>query len=71
MQSKNSAVAHYPLDMYVLHMLKFSEILDKRRITPELVREKLSELFAVSDVAAEELRKYTQAQVNKQKAATR
>jgi hypothetical protein len=57
----------FPLDIYVLHMLKLSEILDKRQLTPELVREKLSEVFAVSDVAGEELRNYTQRVMNEAK----
>jgi hypothetical protein len=52
-------VDRYPLDSFLLHMLKLSEILDERHITPELVREKLREVHAVTRAAGEEIRKQT------------
>jgi hypothetical protein len=57
-------VDRYPLDSFVLHMLKLSEILDERRITPELVREKLREVYAVTEAAGEEIRKHSDAGEN-------
>ncbi len=49
-------VERYPLDSFVLHMLKLSEILEERHITPELVQKKLRELYAVTRAASEEIR---------------
>jgi hypothetical protein len=54
-------VNRYPLDSFILHMLKLSEILNERRITPKLVREKLEELHAVTDAASETIRKHSEA----------
>lgn len=48
-------VERYPLESFLLHMQKLSEILDERRITPELVREKLKEVYAVTRAADEEI----------------
>jgi hypothetical protein len=55
-------VDRYPLDSFVLHMLKLSEVLDERRITPELVSKKLREVYAVIEAAGEEIRKHSEAQ---------
>jgi len=55
-------VDRYPLDSFVLHMLKLSEVLDERRITPELVSKKLREVYAVTEAAGEEIRKHSEAQ---------
>src|SRR5437667_11638425 len=38
----------YPLDAYILHMLKLMELLEIRHLTPELVREKLREVHSVT-----------------------
>jgi hypothetical protein len=60
-------VDRYPLDSFVLHMLKLSEILNERRITPELVREKLREVYAVTEAASEEISKHNEARVDEKK----
>jgi hypothetical protein len=60
-EAAEKAGAHrYPLDSYILHMLKLVELLDTRRLTPELVREKLREVHAVTRAASEEIERYTE-----------
>lgn len=53
----------HPLDTFLLHMIKFSELLDERHLTPEVVRTKLQEAQAIINVATEESRKFVAGEV--------
>ena len=46
-------VTRYPLDTFILHMMKLTELLNQRNVTPELVKAKLEEVKAVTAIAVE------------------
>jgi hypothetical protein len=52
-------VDRYPLDSFLLHMLKLSEVLNERHLTPDLVRTKLQEVHAVTRAASDEIEKFS------------
>ena len=54
-KTSKRGVTIYPLDGFIIHMLKLVEVLDSRRITPERVRKILREVKAVGDAASEEI----------------
>jgi hypothetical protein len=49
----------YPLDSFILHMLKLVEVLELRHLTPETVRQKLREVHSVSRAATDEIEKFS------------
>jgi len=51
----------YPLDGFIIHMLKLVEILDTGKITPDRVREIIREVHAVGNAANEEIDRHTNA----------
>ena len=48
----------YPVDAYILRMVKLIEVLETRHLTPEIVRQKLSEVHAITQVAIEEIQRF-------------
>lgn len=57
--SQRGGVTVYPLDGFIIHMLKLVEVLDAHRITPEDVRRIMREVQAVGDAAAEEIARHS------------
>jgi hypothetical protein len=48
-------VDHYPLDTYVIHMMKLVSILNERDLSPDRIRARMRELHSVTSAAAEEI----------------
>jgi hypothetical protein len=49
----------HPVDSYILRIMKLVEILEARHLTPELVREKLREVHAITEAATKEIERFS------------
>ncbi len=49
----------HPIDSYIFRMLKLVEVLETPHLTPDVVRQKLQEVHAVTRAATEEIERFT------------
>jgi hypothetical protein len=49
----------HPIDPYILRMVKLVEVLETPHLTPEIVRQKLSEVHAITRAATEEIERFS------------